>query len=394
MSMKLVVAVTAFLVLGVGSAGAQECPPDCPVKGGGSPRTDCLLEFGGVTSSSTSSRVISCGDNDPSCDLDPTPGVCGFDVFACVNNADPSLPNCTLSGVEFIRARGGGEGGVALAAAISEIVPSNENTCTEPVRISVPVSAQAGAPLGRRRFQLNSLQSTFSVNGLPLGNFSGFVEFEVGAPDPATGLAFVDVVDASEYIRADIGFGGLTLCIKPTAPVAQAGVVYCGARQGGNVLRVNAYGPTGNDRDALLFACRPQVNYTTELTMDHDVGELEFGQLDEFSSQSGEFILAPIPPLAGFPVEIITVDLGQPCESASGGMSAAIALTTMKSSSRILNANGRPGQTLEFSLTGEPFDCEAFDEEGSGGVLVFTAPQLNLQPLGDSVTMFRFTDRQ
>src|SRR5512147_2401575 len=85
------------------------CPPDCPVKGGGSATTDCLLEFDGVTPLGPGSRVVDCTDGDPTCDHDPTPGVCGFDLKACLNNADPSLPACTLSGIDRVRVRGGGE---------------------------------------------------------------------------------------------------------------------------------------------------------------------------------------------------------------------------------------------------------------------------------------------
>ena len=425
MVFKLMIAMGVLVLLGPGTARAQTCPPDCPVKGGGSTVTDCLLEFDGLTPDRPGDRVISCLDGDPACDMDPEPGVCGFDVRACLNNADPSLPRCSASGVDSLRIRGGGEGGAALAGAIRDLLPTTENVCTAPTRISVPIRAQGGPPLGRRRFELNPVQSTFGINGLPaLGTFSGFLEFEAGAPDPDTGLATVDVVGASEYIQASVPLGGITLCLKPEIPTFGAGVISCGGPSG-QALRMTAYGPNGNDRDALLLTCRSQVNYTTSLTIDHNIGVIgeegftaedcfaaggtienrqgmqicngpfEVGQLDDFSASRGELILAPLPPLVGFPVQITTEANMAPCgTTGTGGMSVAIALTTMPSAGRVLNANNSLGQVLEFSLEGEPFSCRNFSEEGSGGVLVFAAPQLNLQPLGDAVTMFRFSDQQ
>jgi hypothetical protein len=38
-------------------------------------------------------------DQDPGCDFDPAVGRCRFMVIACLNNADPSLPDCRTDGV-------------------------------------------------------------------------------------------------------------------------------------------------------------------------------------------------------------------------------------------------------------------------------------------------------
>jgi cysteine-rich repeat protein len=65
----------------------------------------CQLEFAVAHSSSSADRfglpswIQTCTDQDPDCDLDPTPGRCRFAVAACLNNDDPNLPACPLNGV-------------------------------------------------------------------------------------------------------------------------------------------------------------------------------------------------------------------------------------------------------------------------------------------------------
>jgi len=71
-------------------------------RGGGSPLTDCLAEFSGTPANRPASRPrdIRCIDNDPTCDDDPTPGVCGFHVGVCLNVTDPGLPACGPADLE------------------------------------------------------------------------------------------------------------------------------------------------------------------------------------------------------------------------------------------------------------------------------------------------------
>ena len=40
-----------------------------------------------------------CPDQDPTCDFDPAPGQCRFEVVVCVNTDDPNLPACSNDGV-------------------------------------------------------------------------------------------------------------------------------------------------------------------------------------------------------------------------------------------------------------------------------------------------------
>jgi len=65
--------------------------------GGGVGTTDCLAEFGGTPANFPVGhpREIRCTDNDATCDGDPAPGTCTFQVDVCLNVTDASLPLCT-----------------------------------------------------------------------------------------------------------------------------------------------------------------------------------------------------------------------------------------------------------------------------------------------------------
>jgi hypothetical protein len=65
------------------------------VAGGGSKSSDCLAEFNApVNVPAKKPKNVRCVDNDPTCDADPTSGVCQFQVEVCVNVSDPALPQC------------------------------------------------------------------------------------------------------------------------------------------------------------------------------------------------------------------------------------------------------------------------------------------------------------
>lgn len=83
------VVVVVLLLSSVGPAGAL-------TPGGGSAATDCLAEFGGTPANQPLSRPreIRCTDNDPTCDDDPTLGICQFRAEVCLNVSDPNLPTC------------------------------------------------------------------------------------------------------------------------------------------------------------------------------------------------------------------------------------------------------------------------------------------------------------
>ena len=97
--------------------------------------------------------------------------------------------------------------------------------------------------LGVRRFTLNQARSPFQAALAPgldftIGGFQGqtngqlepaFLEFDAGEPDPATGVATINVTNASEFlvINSSQPPANIVLCLKPVVPVQAAGVVAC-----------------------------------------------------------------------------------------------------------------------------------------------------------------------
>lgn len=51
---------------------------------------ECLHDFSAAALAPSGKPRIRCVDNDPSCDGDPTPGVCLFEVGVCLNETDPT----------------------------------------------------------------------------------------------------------------------------------------------------------------------------------------------------------------------------------------------------------------------------------------------------------------
>jgi hypothetical protein len=97
------VAVAVVLVATSAGAPAQslECAGASCVPGGGSPRTDCALEWlvtpaPDLDGRGMPRRRVECHEADPLCDSDPdiTNHSCTFPVVLCVNNADSRLPDC------------------------------------------------------------------------------------------------------------------------------------------------------------------------------------------------------------------------------------------------------------------------------------------------------------
>jgi hypothetical protein len=159
-------------------------PPGRCIAGGGSKRTDCLVEFlttGPVTLNRKGSKVkplIRCTDGDPRCDLDQMrDGQCTFGVSICFGNADPRFPRCTpdrVFGIEILQPQAarlttGGEAGnvTGLEQALGilglevrrrgEVVhrylaAAGTNMCSPVVRLVTPSPAIGGGRQVRRQF--------------------------------------------------------------------------------------------------------------------------------------------------------------------------------------------------------------------------------------------------
>lgn len=73
-------------------------PASAQVAGGGKKDSDCLTEFQAAANHPTKKpKQIRCVDNDPTCDVDPTEGVCQFAVDVCLNVDDAGLPSCAAA---------------------------------------------------------------------------------------------------------------------------------------------------------------------------------------------------------------------------------------------------------------------------------------------------------
>lgn len=147
------------LVALVATAGAT-------TPGGGAPLTDCLAEFAGTPANrpSTRPRDIRCVDGDPTCDDDPTPGVCGFHVGVCLNVTDPALPACAPADLEDYAIENeqpdtnprhdfdfqGLEDAVEFSTL--PVAASQQNVCTSTVPMSVylPVRFEKGGAAWRK----------------------------------------------------------------------------------------------------------------------------------------------------------------------------------------------------------------------------------------------------
>jgi hypothetical protein len=140
------------LVLAALALAHADCATTCDVPGGGSARTDCLVEFGGVPGTR-----VRCIDGDPTCDSDgAVNGACRFAVTACLGLADADLPKCTAGEVASFRVRNGWPGSkkfiqelATLESSVASALPAT-STC----RPGVPVYV---ALRGKKRFKPGTL---------------------------------------------------------------------------------------------------------------------------------------------------------------------------------------------------------------------------------------------
>lgn len=117
-----------------------------PILGGGGRDSDCLVEWSFTPTTMTSRQRmddITCADNDPSCDTDPTVGQCTVPISICFNVPDRRLPDCPTSSpvVSYdlaVRKSGDGGNAAALGAALPPLPITETNQCTDPFAFVVP----------------------------------------------------------------------------------------------------------------------------------------------------------------------------------------------------------------------------------------------------------------
>jgi hypothetical protein len=129
-------------------------PASQPFLGGGSGRTDCLVEWHASPAAGirVSPRLqIECRDGDPACDLDSESGRCTLSLTPCLNEPDIRLPRCAsatqITAVQVLRPRPGAADPIdrgnanAILAALPDLPLSDADVCVGPLRLLVPVNA-------------------------------------------------------------------------------------------------------------------------------------------------------------------------------------------------------------------------------------------------------------
>ena len=291
--------------------------------------------------------------------------------------------------------------------------------------VATPTRTPGGA-LGVRRFSFDPEQSEFvAVIGpnFPFATtgFEGFLEMTAGSING--GLAFIDLTDASDYLAINIPVGGTAVCLKilrDQLPLKNAGIISCnggipmgiavtqdhnlgvvGACSGGRSAGAACTGdtdcPEGVCYSAALCAAAGGTVEGPTRPHPNTCNGAFVGVPDTEVSGPGTVVLAPVPNLlTGIPVEL-TVETSTPCgDEGITGMPVQIGFTSGHSVSKILNFNNEAGAMLEGEIDGEPFSCDAWDQEDGPGTLVLSATNLDTQispgMLVDIVAQFRFVD--
>lgn len=145
----------AALLWSAALAQAQ-CPPSCPIPGGGAADSDCHAEFAATTVRLNHPRFdpanpaprteLHCFDGDAGCDTDGTAdGVCTFDIDVCLHNADPALAACTPATVTAVTFGGTTDPDIAAAqTAVNTLLPASANVCTTGQSLRVPLGSNNG----------------------------------------------------------------------------------------------------------------------------------------------------------------------------------------------------------------------------------------------------------
>ena len=327
----------------------------------------------------------------------------------------------------------------AVASSIAGCMPASSPTSTATASPTQTTSTPSPTPsptpteigLGTRRFTIDPKSSPLTavlgadhiVTTLP--GFSGFLALRAGEPDPATGLALVDVVDSSDYIAIDIPSQPAALCIHPLRdqfPIAAAGVVACnGGLPVGFVSRQD-------HRIGVVGECSGGNAAGSECSSDDECPgahcfhaadcEKAGGQIEApprphpgvcngpigvgfLPSDSGAGAVWIVPGLLdgltrGLPVEIL-MEGSTPCgDEGVAATPAVLALTSGTVRVEVEDAGARRGESLSHEVTGESFSCDAWREANGPGTLVFGAPGLDVRAVGaapaDVLTFFVLDD--
>jgi hypothetical protein len=258
-----------------------------------------------------------------------------------------------------------------------------------------PTVTPSVEPLGTRRI---SLSAQSSIQLLPtLGGFtgmSGSLTLAAGAPDPVTGLAPVDIIDASSFIRVSIQ--GFFFCLKPLVPVFNAGVIACNggydfsilSSQDHNIGVVGMNGFTANQcvaaggfeefpGDPHPHVCNGPLVIESSPGMDSGVGALLIAPDDRFGTQ-------------GLPAEV-AIDFDD-CEEQPRGDMTVLGFTSGLARSDILDVDNMSGQLFRHDEVGQNFSCNAWTQDNGPGTLVFSIPAVHGSTGGDLIITLTLDD--
>jgi len=143
---------------GNGVGDACECSDGACVPGGGPVASDCALAIRALGGATADGRRLRCRDGD-SCDADPTPGVCGFDVLLCLANEDAAQPACASFAPREVKITNWTKDGTAPLLDLLAALPggarsgarkvvfdpalAGTNVCTTPIRLAVPIPGRS-----------------------------------------------------------------------------------------------------------------------------------------------------------------------------------------------------------------------------------------------------------
>ena len=298
--------------------------------------------------------------------------------------------------------------------------------------------------LGTRHFSLDPetslLVSVISNTPFPQVGFTGFLELTAGEPDPITGIALVDVTDASEFISVDIPLPGApSICVRPVRdlfPIENAGAVFCNGgvpvgfslSQDHNIgvvdtctapvakgagMRLEEGMPCDADEECASGQCFTEADCLAATSGDpFEIPSRVEGPDDSHPGVcNGPTVAAPLPedsglgavfigtdPVTGLtqglPVEILT-ELALPCgdepDAPGAGAIVPLTLTTATAAGQVVDFNNEEGEILAGEQMGENFSCINWAQEDGPGTLVFSGPLLDQSVVGsvqDLISLF------
>ena len=261
---------TALALLVLTTAANAACPGSCPVPGGGPARTDCYVEFDGLTLNHPAAkpRRIKCVDGDPVCDTDGVVnGSCRFVAAVCLNNTDSRLPRCTSPGLLSVKVRNPAKSFDlqldALERATTSLgLPGSTSACTQTIPVYVPLKGKKKFKPTTRRLHTvaRATNGRRDVDDIPLTCLPS-----TAFPAPGTKYAQARVITApSELIggsNARGRLGDLLLANDRLQVIVQkpGRSMFGIGTYGGNIIDADRQRIAGEERDNFEEII-PQIN--------------------------------------------------------------------------------------------------------------------------------------